>query len=563
MNRYSRAHPDEDQLLPHSRKRNNNEPTDLTARDRTRSCRYWTPFLGAFTLFGVFAGVLYIPSHRIWHPTPTNISSEVSPLNLTKTLLPLNDSVLTDGLVHPNILALYAHQSRTLEQASARYYLKSGRAPPPSYDKWFAFAQENNCLIDEYDRIQRDFEPFYQLARDHPAHFQEMIDSGRDMMLRDPRGMITIRIRDGDVHLPKYTGTPFDEDLQVIVEQFVHILPDMEFLLNDHDEPRVVFDVLAIGAQKDAMRLRDPDPFRISPVPSADFFRKQSGCDRIAHTPSGFVSDPVDDVAFLRSSSASDFTTDLWPLLSMAKISPCFSDILFPGPYYYDQSRWSSKFLRPNDIAWENKTSKLYWRGASTGGRIYGDNYRAFPRFRLVELGRNHSELIDARMTTFAGTHCTEDCDAAAIEAEYDIEGPAAPKEAVYGFKYLLDVDGDAFSGRFLGLLRSGSLVFKSTAFEEYFTDWLRPFEHYIPVRPDLGDLVDKVQWARDNEAEARAIQEQGMQFAERVMTDRQNDCYFAAVLLEWGRLQGLAGNVNANETVNGMPEAKETGTMM
>ncbi|KAJ7128454.1 hypothetical protein C8R44DRAFT_873174 [Mycena epipterygia] len=39
----------------------------------------------------------------------------------------------------------------------------------------------------------------------------------------------------------------------------------------------------------------------------------------------------------------------------------------------------------------------------------------------------------------------------------------------------VIDVDGMTFSGRFLGLLRSGSLVFKSTVFEEYFNDWLRP----------------------------------------------------------------------------------------
>jgi len=210
--------------------------------------------------------------------------------------------------------------------------------------------------------------------------------------------------------------------------------------------------------------------------------------------------------------------------------------------------------MHPNNVRWEDKKPMLYWRGMSNGGHIHKQNYRRFPRFRLIELARNHSDLIDARLTTFAATHCTEDCDGDAIVKEYGIEGPPAPREEVYRFKYLLDVDGNTFSGRYLGLLRSGSLVFKSTAFEEYFGDWLRPYEHYIPVRPDLSDLTSKVEWARQNDAEARVIQARGRQFAERVMTDKQNDCYFSAVLLEWARLQNLAavnGTGNGTSTVD------------
>jgi hypothetical protein len=80
--------------------------------------------------------------------------------------------------------------------------------------------------------------------------------------------------------------------------------------------------------------------------------------------------------------------------------------------------------------------------------------------------------------------------------------------------------------------------------FTEYFTDWLRPFEHYIPVLPDLSDLVERIQWAIAHDAEARAIQRAGQAFAERVLTDAQNDCYFSAVLLEWARLQSMADEV-------------------
>lgn len=99
--------------------------------------------------------------------------------------------------------------------------------------------------------------------------------------------------------------------------------------------------------------------------------------------------------------------------------------------------------------------------GMSNGGHIIGHNYEKFPRFRLIDIARNNTDLIDAKMTKFAESHCTTDCDREGIIKAYDITGPQDPKEDIYKYKYLLDVDGNTFSGRYLGLLRSGSLVFK------------------------------------------------------------------------------------------------------
>ncbi|KAJ7445527.1 hypothetical protein B0H11DRAFT_430272 [Mycena galericulata] len=191
----------------------------------------------------------------------------------------------------------------------------------------------------------------------------------------------------------------------------------------------------------------------------------------------------------------------------MAKISPCFSDILFPGPVrhlrsfkpyvslhffstttisQYDQGRSCTLTTSPG----RSRSPSYTGAALRTAGTFYDENFHSFPRFRFVGLARNHSDIIDARITAFVDSHFTEDCDRDAIVAEYDIGGPVAPKEEIYQFKYLLDVDGNTFSGRYFGLLRSGSLVFKSTAFVEYFSDWLHPYEHCIPVRAGAAGLV-------------------------------------------------------------------------
>jgi hypothetical protein len=60
-------------------------------------------------------------------------------------------------------------------------------------------------------------------------------------------------------------------------------------------------------------------------------------------------------------------------------------------------------------------------------------------------------------MRTRSLTHPhADDCDADAIGNAYNITGESVPREEAYQYKYLLDVDGNTFSGRYLGLLRSG-----------------------------------------------------------------------------------------------------------
>ncbi|KAJ7244616.1 glycosyl transferase family 90-domain-containing protein [Mycena haematopus] len=439
-------------------------------------------------------------------------------------------------LARHDVDTLFARQSKTLEQASARYTLRTGRQPPPYYASWYSFAREKHCLIDEYAQIHRDFQPFYQLAEEGVTLFQGMID--RAARALDDSEIAWMDIRNGEVNRDGHTA--YDAYWPDTVRHFSSSLPDMTFLMNGRDEPRVAFNYRALGARQNASLVNDQTPFQVHPHPTAEFFAHRSGCN-VAMEATGFMSSANNDSGFLLASAKPGFTTDLYPILSMAKISPCFSDILFPTEYYYDRSWWAPHFGYPDNIPWDQKKSKIYWRGMSNGGMIIGSNYHHFARFKLIDIGRAHPDLMDVAITTFAETLCEEDCDRDAVMAEYNITGSGEAREDLYGYKYAIDVDGTTFSGRFLGLLRSGSLVFKSTLFEEYFNDWLRPFEHYVPVLPDLSDLVQKIEWANANQDEARLIQKRGLEVAMRVLTDDQNDCYFFGVLVEWAQLQAYA----------------------
>lgn len=47
-------------------------------------------------------------------------------------------------------------------------------------------------------------------------------------------------------------------------------------------------------------------------------------------------------------------------------------------------------------------------------------------------------------------------------------------------------LDGNSFSSRLPTFLSSGSLLFRAGLFGEWFDERIWPFQHYLPVRPNV-----------------------------------------------------------------------------
>ena len=81
---------------------------------------------------------------------------------------------IVDGELHP-IPQLFeaareawnakvARQSKTLAEAVETYRQRYNRNPPKGFDIWYNFAAKNKAvLVDEYDRLNRDLEPFWRM----------------------------------------------------------------------------------------------------------------------------------------------------------------------------------------------------------------------------------------------------------------------------------------------------------------------------------------------------------------------------------------------------------------
>lgn len=89
----------------------------------------------------------------------------------------------------------------------------------------------------------------------------------------------------------------------------------------------------------------------------------------------------------------------------------------------------------------------------------------------LINLLSNLSRLTES--SVFFVVTDPDICDLTA--ALYPLKAPV-PLREMARYKAILDLDGMAFSGRFVALMSMGSGVVKSTIFKDALTDWIEPW---------------------------------------------------------------------------------------
>ncbi|KAM9343348.1 protein O-glucosyltransferase 2 [Pholidichthys leucotaenia] len=186
---------------------------------------------------------------------------------------------------------------------------------------------------------------------------------------------------------------------------------------------------------------------------------------------------------------------------------------------------------------WAEKNATAFWRGRDSRQE----------RLELVKLSRAHPQIIDAAFTNFFF-----------FKHDESLYGPLVKHVSFFDFfkyKYQINIDGTVAAYRLPYLLAGDSVVLKQESdYYEHFYSELQPWVHYIPVRADLGDLLEKIQWARDHDEEAKKIALTGQKFARTHLMGDGIFCYYYKLFKEYARLQVTEPKVRKGMTLVEQP---------
>ncbi|KAF9484283.1 hypothetical protein BDN70DRAFT_903771 [Pholiota conissans] len=466
-------------------------------------------------------------------------------------------------------------QSKTLKAAVAEYRRRYGRAPPKGFDDWWEFTQKYDVkMVDEYDGLVQDLEPFWQLPGEEVRR--------RAMQVGELPSIDLVRIRNGEATVINVNPNFHDSEVSArargfksMMGQFVKYLPDMDFPINAKAEGRVLvpwehrmYPNLTLQDSSGGVESMLGGPFKpdwdahgnvweawrrtCNPQsPARRLFSSLRAASSIQSKNRLALTDIElgDDFHFVAETSSTEdycahphahyqqghFFSDwrsipvLYPIFSPARAQG-FMDIKIPSHYYYGSTKrytygWDSvnlelKDVDPMEVPWEDKIDKIFWRGATTGGGSHPPGFSPrYQRHRFLRMASDHSNTT--RVVTFAeppsstssfvsaavpiGKLNDEVMDAAfvkvvsassypgglaALERDHRF-GDSVPLGRHWAYKYLIDMDGMSYSGRFMSFLASDSVPIKSTVYDEFFTDWIEPWVHFIPISSSYMEIYN------------------------------------------------------------------------
>lgn len=213
------------------------------------------------------------------------------------------------------------------------------------------------------------------------------------------------------------------------------------------------------------------------------------------------------------------------PILTSAKKTRVVQGIPFIA--FYDRNEWIEEYVKIMDEEglglWEERIPQLSWRGAPNNKQRI-----AF----VTKLGVQYPELIDAKFVIRRKSHM-------GVFRDAPQSGRVSVRDLMK-YKYQIDIDGNhaTFWG-FMWKLYSDALVFKPDSDTvRWFYPALVPYEHYIPVKADFSDLMEKFTYYREHDEEARRIAKNGRKFAQEVLSDESVEVFCYKTLLKYASLQ-------------------------
>jgi hypothetical protein len=166
--------------------------------------------------------------------------------------------------------------------------------------------------------------------------------------------------------------------------------------------------------------------------------------------------------------------------------------------------------------SWKDKTiNRAVFRGGSTGcGYTANTNAR-------IKISTMMSPLLDAGITMNGKTIDTMSIK---FDPKYGIgmmntkikPVPFMTMKDQSEHKYIIHIDGNVNAYRLITTLSTGSLMLRvMSEYTSWFDALIDAGKHYIAIKPDLSDLLSKIEWCNSHESECRIIAERGRRASE------------------------------------------------
>lgn len=243
------------------------------------------------------------------------------------------------------------------------------------------------------------------------------------------------------------------------------------------------------------------------------------------------------DILYYEEDGIRDYKEGGAPIFCSSKVKTIkqalyFADwyTIMPNPRCYDIIKRIDRILE--EVKWEDKKNQLIWRGRTTDGSYYSDNWQtAGRRGRLVNLSLSYPDLIDASFI-YADWLWVD------VKKNRPKDFLTHEEQVIYKYQIVLDGIFTTYPGDRWRLF-SNSVVFMHESDKgHWFYEALIPWVHYVPVKSDLSDLIENLAFIMEHDHLAREIATNGRNFAKKNLYAEHIAIYCYKALIKYASLQ-------------------------
>ena len=241
------------------------------------------------------------------------------------------------------------------------------------------------------------------------------------------------------------------------------------------------------------------------------------------------------------------------PILSMCK-NDKFEDILMPTHEDWSrvqsfENKWfpyssRSTFDNSDDIIldWDRKKPIALFRGSSTGkGITIENNMRLKVSYMSSSLNLkdpiDNLNYLDAGITKWnvRPRKLSNNQKLQTINVEslpFGLSNYLSLTEQSE-YKYIIHIDGHVSAFRLsLELSMKSVVLLVESEWEIWYSNKLKPYIHYVPIKKDLSDLIDQIKWCKNNDEKCKNIAKNAFDFYNNFLNKNAILDYFQKTLV-------------------------------
>ncbi len=201
------------------------------------------------------------------------------------------------------------------------------------------------------------------------------------------------------------------------------------------------------------------------------------------------------------------------PIFAFCRDNDDLNTLLMPDPAFIGNVGYRTAREEIEEVSlhlpWERKQPTVFWRGSSSGPGLNGEDWQNVPRIHLCLKAK---ELNVPMRLDVALSHLIAFDNPLHKQriVDLDILKEKIPFREFLNYRYQVDIDGFGCAWMsYFKKLASHCLTLKvESKSRQWYYDRLIPWTHYIPIKDDLSDLFEIIDWLPTHDTEAHTIAE-------------------------------------------------------